>query len=124
MKTIFTLFIVPTLVCLLSFNAYAQESRPPRPGAGQEEFRGKAPRSAKERAESRTQEMDKAVTLMKSSTRRYTGYFSKRRMPRTLQWETEVRWALLRQVRKDGLRRAVDHLAPREWADLEQEDLL
>lgn len=63
MKTIFTLFIVPTLVCLLSFNAYAQESRPPRPGAGQEEFRGKAPRSAKERAESRTQEMDKAVNL-------------------------------------------------------------
>ena len=63
MKTIFTLIIVPTLVCLLSFNAYAQESRPPRPGAGQEEFRGKAPRSAKERAESRTQEMDKAVNL-------------------------------------------------------------
>lgn len=43
METIFTLFIVPTLVCLLSFNAYAQESRPPRPGAGQEEFRERHP---------------------------------------------------------------------------------
>lgn len=118
MKTIITSIIVPALVCLLSFNAYAHESRPPRPGAGQEEFRGKAPQSAKERAESRTQEMDN-----KNSTRRYTGYFSRRRMPRTLQWETEVRWALLRQVRKDGLRRVVDHLALREWADLEQEDL-
>lgn len=63
MKTIITSIIVPTLVCLLSFNAYAQESRPPRPGAGQEEFRGKAPRSAKERAERRTQEMDEAVNL-------------------------------------------------------------
>lgn len=63
MKTIITSIIVPALVCLLSFNAYAQESRPPRPGAGQEEFRGKAPRSAEERAESRTQEMDKAVNL-------------------------------------------------------------
>ena len=63
MKTIITSIIVPALVCLLSFNAYAQERRPPRPGAGQEEFRGKAPQSAKERAESRTQEMDKAVNL-------------------------------------------------------------
>ena len=50
MKTIITSIIVPALVCLLSFNAYAQESRPPRPGAGQEEFRGKAPQSAKDSA--------------------------------------------------------------------------
>lgn len=64
MRTFRFYIIVSALVCLSSLNnAYAQGVRPPHHGTGQEDFKGMPFMSAKERAEKRTQEMHKAVSL-------------------------------------------------------------
>ena len=64
MRTIRFYIVISTLVCLsLLNNAYAQGVRPPHQGTEQEDFKRMPVMSAQERAESRTQEMDKAVNL-------------------------------------------------------------
>ncbi len=64
MRTIRFYIAVTALVCLsLLNNAYAQRVRPPHQGTEQEDFKRMPVMSAKERAESKTQEMDKAVNL-------------------------------------------------------------
>lgn len=56
--------VVSALACLASsHNAYAQGVRLPHQGSGQEDFKGMPVMTAKERAEKRTQEMNKAVSL-------------------------------------------------------------